>query len=60
MPILFECFPVPDLRVIPVANILTGACLALVRYTHAHTYTGLDIKLQVYQPALGHEPAAAA
>ena len=28
MPILFECFPVPDLRVIPVANILTRACLA--------------------------------
>ena len=28
MPILFECFPVPDLRVIPVAKILTRACLA--------------------------------
>ena len=28
MPILYECFPVPDLRVIPVAKILTRACLA--------------------------------
>ena len=28
MPMLFECFPVPDLRVIPVAKILTRACLA--------------------------------
>ena len=28
MPILYECSPVPDLRVIPVAKILTRACLA--------------------------------
>ncbi len=25
---MFECYPVPDLRVIPVAKILTRACLA--------------------------------
>jgi hypothetical protein len=28
MPILYGCFPVPDLRVIPLAIILTRACLA--------------------------------
>jgi hypothetical protein len=28
MPILFECSPIPDLRVIPVSNLLTRACLA--------------------------------
>ena len=28
MPILFECSPIPDLRVIPVSKILTRACLA--------------------------------
>ena len=28
MPMLYECCPVPDLRVIPVAKILTRACLA--------------------------------
>ena len=28
MPILFECQPIPDLRVIPIANIITRACLA--------------------------------
>ena len=28
MPIFYECYPIPDLRVIPVSNILTRACLA--------------------------------
>ena len=28
MPIFYECYPIPDLRVIPVSKILTRACLA--------------------------------
>ena len=28
MDILFDCYPTPDLRVIPIANIITRACLA--------------------------------
>ena len=28
MPILYECYPTRDLRVIPAANIITRACLA--------------------------------
>ena len=28
MPIYYECYPIPDLRVIPVSKILTRACLA--------------------------------
>jgi len=28
MDILFECNPTPDLRVLPIANIITRACLA--------------------------------
>ena len=28
MPIFYECYPIPDLRVIPVSKILTSACLA--------------------------------
>jgi len=28
MPMLYECYPIRDLRVIPVSNIITRACLA--------------------------------
>ena len=28
MDILFECYPTPDLRVIPIANIITRSCLS--------------------------------
>ena len=28
MDILFECYPTPDLRVLPIANIITRSCLA--------------------------------
>lgn len=28
MPLFYECYPIPDLRVIPVSKILTRACLA--------------------------------
>ena len=28
MPMLYECYPTRDLRVIPVSNIITRACLA--------------------------------
>ena len=28
MTMLHECYPIPDLRVIPIANIITRACLA--------------------------------
>lgn len=28
MPILYECYPIQDLRVIPATNIITRACLA--------------------------------
>ena len=28
MPILYECYPIRDLRVIPAVNIITRACLA--------------------------------
>ena len=28
MPMLYECYPIRDLRVIPVSNLITRACLA--------------------------------